>query len=90
MTQLLETAADAVNAMGEAHDRQAAVIQNTVSINKEIADDISSENIQFHSINGMVAGNVNDIAEISKQINTINGMVDQINSLLGHSKENYV
>lgn len=89
MTQLLEAAADAVNAMGEAHDRQAAVMQNTVSINKEIADDINSENTQFHSINGMVAGNVNDIAEISKQINTINGMVDQINRLLGRSKENY-
>ena len=89
MTQLLEAATDAVNAMGEAHDRQAAVIQNTVSINKEIADDIGSENIQFHSINGMVASNVNDIAAISNQINTINGMVDQINSLLGHSMENY-
>lgn len=82
MTQLLGAAADAVNAMGEAHYKQATVIQNTVSINKEIADDISNENIQFHSINGMVAGNVNDIAEISNQINTINGMVDEINNLL--------
>lgn len=89
MTQLLDIATDAVNAMGEAHDKQATVIQNTVSINKEIADDISHENSQFHSINGMVASNVNDIAEISNQINTINGMVDQINNLLGHSKMSY-
>lgn len=89
MTQLLDAATDAVNAMGEAHDKQATVIQNTVSINKEIADDISHENSQFHSINGMVASNVNDIAEISNQINTINGMVDQINSLLGCSKTSY-
>lgn len=83
MTQLLDAAADTVNAMREAHDKQATVILNTVSINKEIADDISHENIQFHSINGMVASNVIDIAEISNQINIINGMVDQINSLLG-------
>lgn len=82
MTQLLDAAAYAVNAMGEAHDEQASVIQNTVSINKEIADDISNENIQFHSINDMVAGNVNDIADISAQINIINGMADQINRLL--------
>lgn len=83
MAQLLDAAADAVDAMGEAHDKQAAVIQNTVSINKEIAADINKENVQFQSINDMVAGNVNDIAAISNQINTINGMVDQINSLLG-------
>lgn len=89
MMQILEAAADAVNAMGEAYDKQATVIQNTVSINKEIADDISNENIQFHSINGMVAGNVNDIAEISNQINTINGMVDQMNSLLGNTNKTY-
>ena len=68
--------------MGEAHHRQAAVIQSTVSINKEIADDISNENAQFQSINGMVEHNVNDITEMSNQISTINGMVDEINNLL--------
>lgn len=82
MTQLLRAAADAVSAMGEAHHKQAMVIQNTVSINKEIADDIRNENTQFQSINGMVESNVNDIAEMSNQINMINGMVDEINNLL--------
>lgn len=82
MTQLLGVAADAVSTMGDAHHKQAAVIQSTVSINKEIADDIGSENTQFQSINGMVESNVNDITEMSNQINTINGMVDEINNLL--------
>lgn len=82
MTQLLGVAADAVGAMGEAHHKQAAVIQSTVTINKEIAEDISNENTQFQSINGMVESNVNDIAEMSTQINTINQMVDEINNLL--------
>ena len=82
MTQLLGIAADAVSAMGEAHHKQAKVIQSTVTINKEIAEDISKENTQFHSINGMVESNVKDIAEMSNQINTINGMVDEISNLL--------
>lgn len=82
MTQLLGVSTDAVSAMGEAHHKQATVIQSTISINKEIADDIGNENTQFQSINGMVESNVNDIAEMSNQINTINGMVDEINNLL--------
>ncbi len=82
MTELLGVSADAVSAMGEAHNKQAMVIQNTVSINKEIADDIQNENTQFQSINGMVENNVNDIAEMSAQITTINQMVDEINNLL--------
>ncbi len=82
MTELLGVSADAVSAMGEAHNKQAMVIQNTVSINKEIADDIQNENTQFQSINSMVENNVNDIAEMSAQITTINQMVDEINSLL--------
>ncbi len=82
MTLLLGVAADAVSAMGEAHHKQAMVIQSTVTINKEIADDISNENTQFQSINAMVESNVNDIAEMTNQITTINGMVDEINNLL--------
>lgn len=82
MTQLLGVAADAVSTMGDAHHKQATVIQSTVSINKEIADDISKENNQFQTINGMVESNVNDISEMSAQINTINQMVDEMNNLL--------
>ena len=82
MTQLLDISADAVNTMGDAHHKQAMVIQNTISINKEIADDISKENTQFQSINSMVESNVNDITQMSNQINTINGMVDEISNLL--------
>ncbi len=82
MTQLLGVSVNAVEAMGEAYNKQASVIQNTISINKEIADKIRNENTQFNSINHMVEGNVNDISEMSTQINVINGMVDEINQLL--------
>ena len=82
MTQLLGVSVNAVETMGEAYNKQASVIQNTVSINKEIADNIRNENTQFNSINHMVEGNVNDISDMSAQINMINGMVDEINQLL--------
>ena len=68
--------------MGEAHDKQAMVIQKTVSINKEIAENIRNENTQFHSIHDMVESNVSDISEIATQISAINEMADEINRLL--------
>lgn len=82
MTQLLSASVNAVNTMGTAHNKQAMVIQNTVDINKEIAESIRNENTQFNSINDMVESNVNDISQMTTQINAINGMVDEINKLL--------
>ena len=82
MTELLHISVDAVNTMGEAHDKQAEVIRNTVSINQDIAESIQNENKQFISINEMVESNVNDITGMTEQVNSINGMVDEINKLL--------
>lgn len=82
MTEFLNTSVGFINTMGEAHNKQADVIRNTVSINKDIAENIHTENEQFVSINAMVESNVNDITEMTEQINLINGMVDEINGLL--------
>ena len=82
MTGFLNTSVESINTMGEAHNKQADVIRNTVSINKDIAENIRTENEQFISINAMVESNVNDITEMTEQINLINGMVDEINNLL--------
>ena len=82
MTHLLGVSVSAVDTMGEAHNKQASVIQNTVSINKEIAEHIKNENTQFSSINAMVENNVNDISEMTAQIHVINDMVDEMNKLL--------
>ncbi|MCM1385808.1 MAG: methyl-accepting chemotaxis protein [Bacillus sp. (in: Bacteria)] len=82
MTQLLDVSVNAVNAMGEAHHKQTMVIQNTVSINKEIAESVQNENEQFQSINSMVESNVSDISEMTTQISAINEMVDEINRIL--------
>ncbi len=82
MTDLLGVSVDAVNTMGKAHQKQAEVIRNTVSINQHIAESIQNENEQFASINVMVENNVNDISGMTEQVTTINGMVDEINSIL--------
>lgn len=82
MTELLHTSVDAVNTMGKAHDKQAMVIKDTVSINQDIAESIYNENEQFKSINDMVESNVDDITNMTEQVNVINKMLDEINQLL--------
>lgn len=82
MTQLLGASADAIDTMGEAHSKQAMVIQNTVSINQEVAENIRNEIKQFHSINEMMEANADDVSKMTAQINAINGMVDELNRLL--------
>ena len=84
MNELPHTSVDAVNTMGEAHNKQAEVIKNTVSINQDIAESIRNENEQFRSINVMVESNVNDITDMTVQANSINEMVEQINQLLAN------
>ncbi len=82
MTELLNTSVNAIDTMGDAHDKQAEVIQKTVSINQDIAESIKNEIEQFVSINKMAESNANDTAEVAMQANTINGMVEEMSQLL--------
>ena len=82
MTRLLNTSVEAINTMGEAHNKQAEVIRKTVSINEDIAENIKSENEQFASINAMAESNANDTEEVAMQANAINGMVEEMSNLL--------
>lgn len=82
MTELLNVSVNAISTMGEAHNKQAEVIQKTVSINQDIAESIKNENEQFVSINEMAESNANDTAEVATQANTINSMVEEMSQLL--------
>lgn len=82
MTKLLNTSVDAVNTMGEAHGMQSEVIKKTISINRDIAESIRSENRQFNSINAMTGSNARDTTEVAAQAGMINEMVDKISQLL--------
>lgn len=82
MTELLKTSVVAVGKMGDARSKQAEVIQNTVSINQDIAQSIRSENEQFNAINVMAENNANDTMEVATQAVAINDMVNQMTQLL--------
>lgn len=82
MTELLKTSVVAVGKMGDARSKQAEVIQNTVSINQDIAQSIRSENEQFNAINAMAENNANDTMEVATQAVAINDMVNQMTQLL--------
>jgi methyl-accepting chemotaxis protein len=87
MTDLLNVSVEAVTTMGEAHDKQANVIKNTVLINQDIAGSIKNENEQFNAINAMADGNANDTAEVAVQAGKINEMVDEMSKLLNGDEE---
>lgn len=86
MTELLQAAGEAVDTMGDAHEKQSEVIRNTVSINQEIAESIRSTNEQFSAINAMAENNAGDTVEVAEQASAINTMVDEMSKLL--SREN--
>lgn len=82
MTKLLNISVNAVNTMGEAHNKQSEVIKKTVSINQDIAKSIRNENEQFGSINSMAESNANDTTQVATQASIINDMVDEMSKLL--------
>lgn len=82
MTELLNISVDAINTMGEAHNKQSEVIKKTVSINQDIAQSIRNENAQFASINSMAENNANDTTQVATQASVINDMVDEMSKLL--------
>lgn len=82
ISELLKESVTVVENMGEAHDKQADVINNTVSINQDIVESIKFENEHFTSIHSMAESNANDTAEVAEQANAINDMVEKITQLL--------
>ena len=82
MTALLNVSVSAIQTMGDTYNKQSEVIERTVSINQDIAENIRNENEQFNSINTMAESNANDTAEVAKQAGVINEMVDEMSRLL--------
>lgn len=82
MSVLLDNTVDTIQQMGEAYSSQTVVIQNTVTINHDIAEQIRLDNDQFASISDMAESNAQDITNLSEQAGVINEMVDEIGALL--------
>lgn len=82
MTGLLHESVQAIQTMGDAHNKQSQVIRNTVSINQDIAESIKDENEKFVSINAMAESNANDVTQVAAQAGKLNEMVDEMARLL--------
>ena len=87
MTELLNVSAKVIDAMGQAHHKQAEVIKKTVSINQDIGEGIKNVAEQFDTINAMAESNANDTSEVTAQASAINDMVEEMTSLFEQNAE---
>jgi len=82
MIGLLHASMNDIRKMGETHEKQSEVIDQTIQINERIAERISNENGDFTNISDMADKNANDLVAMSGHITEINNMVEDINKLL--------
>lgn len=82
MMELLKTSVIAIKQADEIRIAQNRVIQETVSINEDIAGDIQQENEEFINIANMVQSNTEEIMTISNQVDAINIMIKELEALL--------
>ncbi len=78
----LKSTVSAVEQAVETGVVQKQVIRETVSINEDIAADIKQENKEFNNIADMLKNNVEEIKTMTIQVDTINTMVTELESLL--------
>ena len=84
MMDLLKTSVDAIEEVDTIRGTQSHVIQGTVEINEDIAKRIRAENEGFTNITGMVQSNSEEVITLSKQVENINAMVEELEALLEH------
>ena len=82
MMDLLKKSVDAIAEADTIRDMQNKVIQETVEINEDIAQRIHLENEEFTNIAGMVQNSSKEILELSEQVEKINAMVEELETLL--------
>lgn len=82
MMELLRESVDAIKQADTIRENQNRVISETVEINEDIAEKIQRENEEFSNIANMVQSNTEEIMVLSEQVDTINAMVTELESLL--------
>ncbi len=82
MMDLLKKSVEAIEQVDEIRSTQNTVIQGTVAINEDIAQRIQVENDGFTNITSMVQNNSEEINILSRQVDNINSMVEQLEELL--------
>ncbi|MDE7478538.1 MAG: hypothetical protein K2M91_11415, partial [Lachnospiraceae bacterium] len=84
MMNLLKDSVDAIEEVDTIRGTQNHVIQGTVEINEDIANRIRTENEGFTNITAMVQSNSQEVIVLTKQVENINAMVEELEALLKH------
>ena len=82
MIELLKKSVEAVNQADDIRNTQNMAIRETVSINEDIARSIIRENSEFTNIAGMVQNNAEDVVTLSRQVDSINDMITELEKIL--------
>jgi methyl-accepting chemotaxis protein len=81
MLHLLDEAAQSVKEIDSLNQEQYQLLKNSVMVNNEITDQISTENIQFQQISNVVQENTKHIMEISRQMSNLKSIADELQTI---------
>ncbi len=82
MLILLKKSALEIKQIDSLNQSQNILLKNNVVVNNEIAEQISTENIQFQQIAIVVQENTKHIIDISRQMNNLKLIADELQSIL--------
>lgn len=82
MMEKLKVSVNAISEVDILHKNQDKIILNTVNLNQGIAEEINREYQEFMNIAELVQGNTTEINELVKQVDTLNQMVSEMETLI--------
>ena len=85
MMDLLKKSTQAIKDTDLIQQKHRDIITQTVAINEDITRCIVDENSEFTDIANMVQGNTEEIMEMVKQVDILNGMITELENMLNYS-----
>lgn len=82
MIELLKQSVNTISKVDSIQNSQSHVISQTIVVSEDIANRIDTENREFSNIGQMVQGNTQEVLKISDQIDQINEMIEELETLL--------
>lgn len=82
MLEMLKKSVQTISEAGKIQNRKNEVIEKTIFVSEDIAGRIDEENKDFLNIDEMVQGNTQEILGLSKQVDHINNMIQELEEVL--------
>lgn len=82
MLELLKQSAEVISTVTDLQQEQSTVINTTIDVSDNIANGIVEENGQFANITEMVQNNTQEIQVLASQVDVLNNLVRELDSLL--------